>query len=550
MKSTIKPLLILLSLGAAKQTLADFDPNRLAKAQQELDKNIRQESKLDKKDVYSEVEAFKINNIEFPVEEECFDFEELILNDDFLNDRNIKKIKADVAGRCLGSQGISKLASTLQDYYINSGYVTTRIEIPEQDLLTKKLTLVVLPGRIEEIIIEDNDVRDWILPFKVGQILNVRDLEQGLETLQKVPGLNVKINIAPGQNNGFSNVVINTGRTKNWNVRTWANNWGDEGTGKNLIGAAAYAYNLTKMNDVLYVSGTTNAEREDGGYDSVSAYYSLPYGYWDLEAFYSKSKTKQPINLGTLNFNYFGDTEYSSLKASRTIYRDVDKKITLSSEITRRKVTNSLEDIELVLQKRDMTNLRFGVNLKKNLTGAFLDTTLSYQRFVPWLGAVETPDMQSGDVSKQSHVFNFDADYTKAMKVAKYDGYYNLRVGAQYAPSPLTLQDRLTVGDRWSVRGFENSAGLDGDKGFYAQNTINVMTGVRNLEWFFGTDYGVIFKDDELHKRDKHLLGATTGFRGSFKSLGYGFSVSKPLRYPQAMTPDEFSFNFNFYYQL
>jgi len=551
MKNTIQPLLILCSLGIAEQVIADVDLNRLTKAQQELDKSLRLETQVSKKDVYSKVEAFTINNIEFPIEESCIEVDELVLDNDFLNDTNIKKIKADVTGRCLGPNGIWKLASTLQDYFIKSGYITTRVEVPDQDLSSKKLVLVVVPGRIEDIIIKNNDVKNWILPFKSDQILNVRDLEQGVETLQKVPSLNVKIDIEPGNKNGFSHVVIDTGRKKNWNIRAWANNWGDEGTGQNLIGGAAYLYNLTKMNDIFSLSGTTNAEHETGRYKSVSAYYSVPFGYWDFDLFYSKSQSRQSLNIGPFAFNYFGDTEYSSLKASRTVYRDTDKKITLSSELFHRKVSNRLEDIELVLQKRDMTNLRFGLNLKKNITGALLDTTLTYQRFIPWFGAKETPDMKTGDVSKLSNVFNFDVDYTKLLNNLPVSAYYNLKLGAQFSPHSLTVQDRFTIGDRWSVRGFESTAaGLDGDKGAYAQNTISIMTGFKNLEWFFGADYGVVFKDKSINLRHKHLLGMTTGFKGYFKSFGYGISVSKPLNYPQALSPDKYNVNFNIFYQL
>ncbi|WP_426816620.1 ShlB/FhaC/HecB family hemolysin secretion/activation protein [Winslowiella sp. 2C04] len=552
MKSTIKPLLILVALGFSEQSVADVDLNRLIKAQQDIDRSTRQENRVVKKDVWSKVESFKINNIDFPIEEHCIEIDELILNNDFLHDASIKKIKADVAGRCLGSVGVGKLATELQDYFINSGYVTTRIDVPSQDLSTKKLILDVVPGRIESVIIEGNDVRDWILPFKSGEILNVRDIEQGLEVLQKVPGLNVKINIEPGSQGGYSNVLINTGRTKNWNARAWVNNWGDKGTGRNLMGGAGYLYNLTKMNDVFYLSGTTNAEHESGRYNSVSAYYSIPYGYWDYELFYSNSKSRQVINIDPYAFNYNGNSEYLSLKAARTVYRDMDKKVTLSAELLRRKVNYKLEDVELALQKRDMNNVRFGVNFKKNMPGALLDTTLSYQRFLPWLGAEYTPDMDSGDVSRQSNLFNLDVNYTKLLNLPLVESYYELRMGGQYSPDALTLQDQFTIGNRWNVRGFENSAGLYGDSGFYAQNTVNFITGLSNLEWYVGTDYGAIFNDHNSQDsyNNKQLLGATTGLKGSFKSLGYDISLSRPLISPDAFNTDKFTANFNIYYQL
>lgn len=37
-----------------------------------------------------------------------------------------------------------------------------------------------------------------MLPFQRNDILNIRDIEQGLENLQRVPDVDVKINIEPG----------------------------------------------------------------------------------------------------------------------------------------------------------------------------------------------------------------------------------------------------------------------------------------------------------------------------------------------------------------
>lgn len=552
MKKTIRPLLALAALSVSEPVIAEIDLNRLVKTQQDLENNTRQENKVAKKDVYSKTESFNLNDIEFTVEEHCFELDDLIIENNFITEVSVEGIRSKIAGRCLGVAGVEKLANVLQDYFINSGYITTRIEIPSQNLATKKLKLEVIPGRIESVVLQNNDVKEWILPFKSGQILNLRDIEQGLEVLQKTPGLNIGVNIEPGSLTGYSIVVINMERTANWNARTWVNNWGDEGTGKNLFGVAGYFYNLAKMNDVFYLSGTSNAQQVRGRYNSLSTYYSLPYGYWDYEFFYSNTQSRQLINIGPYDFNYRGKSQNLSLKTSRIVYRDRDKKVALTAELLRRKVGYKLEDVELALQKRDMTNLRFGINFKRNIPGALLDASFSYQRFLPWLGAEATPDMKSGDVSQQSNVLNLDISYTRLLNLSRIDSYYELRLGTQYTPDSLTLQDQFSIGDRWNVRGFENSAGIYGNKGLYAQNTINFITGLNNVEWYVGTDYGAIFKDKNVQEsiNNRQLMGAATGLKGSIKTLSYDISLSKPLVYPRDLNADKYNINFNISYQL
>lgn len=552
MNSKIKLLALSLAIGCHFQAVAEVNLDRFIRAQDDIDKSTRQENRVVKKDVYSSVDDKAIKGSELPVEENCITLDSLVLENDFLNDAGLKKITSAIAGQCLGVNGIQVLASNVQDYYINAGYVTTRVNIPDQDLSTKALILSVVPGRVERIIIANNDVRDWILPFKSGEILNIRDLEQGLEVLQKVPGLDVKIGIEPASQAGYSNVVINTGRKRNWNLRGWINNWGDEATGKRLAGGAGYLYNMAKMNDVFYISASKNVERVNGGYKSFSSYYSLPFGYWDYEVFYSNSESRQQIGERSLGLKYIGNSEYFSLKGTRVLYRDKVRKVAASAEVIRRNVDYHLNEVELALQKRNMTNLRFGLNYKQNFTGALLDTTLAYQRFVPWFGAKETSDMQSGDVSNASHIFSLDVNYTKLLNVKRLDAWYDLKFNAQYSPGSLTLQDQYFIGSRWSVRGFENSIGLYGNKGFYVQNNINVITGYKNVEWYLGVDYGQIWGEitQSGAYNSKQLMGAATGFKGSVNTLGYDLSVSAPLLYPNAMDVDKFNLNFNVSWQL
>ena len=531
------------------QVLAKPDLNHLIKEQQNNDRTSRSENRIDKKDVYSSVEAKKLDKLDVPAEKDCFEIKKIVLENDFLNNAAIKKLKQEMSGRCLGGMGIEKFAVALQDYFISSGFMTTRVEIPQQNLTTHQLLLKIVPGRIENIIIEDNDVHHAILPFSSGDILNIRDIEQGLENLQGVPGVNVKFSIEPGSRDGYSNVVIATNRLERWNVRAFYNNWGDKSTGQQLTGGAGYLYNLAKLNDIFYVSGNRSST---GGYKSIGTYYSFPFGYWDYELFYSKSASRQGIDIDSMNLNYRGESEYWSLKTSRTLYRDQNKKITGTAELIRRRSNYKLEDIDLVLQKRNMDNLRLGLNYKQNFSGAQLDGTLIYQRFLSWFGGTPTPGMKSGEVSPLAQVINLELNYLQLLKNLPVKAYYNVKFGTQYAPESLTLQDQITLGDRWNVRGFEKSSGLYGDNGYYIQNTLNFITGVGDSELYLGADYGQVSNciSSQDNYDSKRIMGATAGVKGSINSLGYDVSLTSPILYPDNLDTDKFNINFQFYYQL
>lgn len=537
-----------LFLATLPVTAADVQLGRLIKEQQSNDNASLQDRKIEQKDVYSDATTKKHTDSKFPQETPCFQINELILNNDFLDNNGLKEIKNKVIGKCLGMNGLKKAAVLFQDYYINAGYITTRVEIPSQDLSTKKLNLTVVPGRISEIVVADNDVSRWILPFSDGDILNIRDLEQGLENIQRTPEVDVKINILPGAENGTSKVLINPQRKKKWSLRASYNNFGDKSTGSELIGGTSYLYNVTGLSDLFYLAGTGS---HTGGYKNVSTYYSVPFGYSEFSLYYSKSKSHQGIDIGAYTFDYVGETEYFSLKGNRMLYRNVNSKLSTSVELIRRKYDYTLGGTELVLQKRDMGNVRLGLNYKRNFTGAALDSTLSWQRFTKAFGGTDTPDMRTGTVSKKSQIVNLNVNYVKWLTMLPTNAYYELNFGAQYSPDNLTLQDQFTIGDRWSVRGFQNSDGIYGNKGFFLQNTLNVVTGYKGLIPYIGADYGQIIGElPSQNLSGKKLMGGILGVKGSVRALEYDGSISAPFIYPHDLDVDKYKINFNLAYQI
>ncbi|MBE5250664.1 ShlB/FhaC/HecB family hemolysin secretion/activation protein [Mixta mediterraneensis] len=520
---------------------ADDGVNHLIKQQQNADLSAFKEQKVYRQDVYSsrENKVFRLNDL--PKEENCFTINALILEHDFLKRKTDRAIKKEILGRCVGSIGVVKIATALQDYYIDAGYITTRVTLPSQDISSGTLMLNVEAGKIENIIVENDDINPWMLPFEKEDILNIRDIEQGLENLQQVPDANIKINIEPGTKHGYSTVRINTHRAKNWRVRASYNNWGNKATGQNLTSVVGYLYNTARFSDLFYLAGTRSTT---GQYESVSGYYALPLGYWNYSFFYSSSQSRQIIPLSYISLEYAGKSEYWSAKASRTVYRDKTRKLTGNAELIRRKSGYKINGEALVLQKRNMDNVKFGVNYKQQLENAYWDSTFSWQRFLTWFGAERTPGMAYGDVSPVSQLFNIESSYSRQLG----NNIYSATFFAQYAPRELTLQDQITIDERWSVRGFENSVGLTGNSGYYMQNTLYHPVSFMNASYYFGIDGGQIRKDSIYG--DEFIIGGAAGIQGNVKSLTYDASFSMPVKYPGSMDVNKFNFNLNLSFQL
>ena len=139
------------------------------------------------------------------------------------------------AGQCVGKQGIDILVKGLSQAILSRGYVTTRVLVPEQDLSSGTLSLSLIPGVIRRIRFIDEKLRGtWKTAFPThdGELLNLRDLEQGLEQMKRVSSQDVSMQIVPGDRPGESDVVLDVKRGKPWPVIASIDNSGTRATGK------------------------------------------------------------------------------------------------------------------------------------------------------------------------------------------------------------------------------------------------------------------------------------------------------------------------------
>lgn len=144
-----------------------------------------------------------------PVDESpCFTINHIVLDGELVERFGWALNAADprndrATGRCLGTGGVDIVMKRVQNAIIARGFVTTRILAAPQDLKTGTLTLTVVPGRIHAVRLATGEGRTpalWnALAVGPGDLLNLRDIEQALENLQRVPTATVDIQIAPPQ---------------------------------------------------------------------------------------------------------------------------------------------------------------------------------------------------------------------------------------------------------------------------------------------------------------------------------------------------------------
>ncbi|MEW7000586.1 hypothetical protein M5585_10205 [Serratia ureilytica] len=146
------------------------------------------------------------------------------------------------------------------------------------------LTVSASEGRIESITQngEQTLALKMAFPGLVGDVLNLRDIEQGMEQLNRLPSQQVAIDIQPGEQPGFSNVVLLRGaRRAPVSFSFGADNSGQKSTGTGQMNAAFTLDNPLRLADQWSLSAARNNDFSPHHRSrSLNGGVTLPYGYW------------------------------------------------------------------------------------------------------------------------------------------------------------------------------------------------------------------------------------------------------------------------------
>ncbi|MBC8951255.1 HecB [Xenorhabdus sp. TS4] len=151
------------------------------------------------------------SNLKFSKEFPCFVIHQVTLSgqEDLPHWLPLQRLADQANGHCLGSQGINLLMGNMQDRLVSHGWVTSRVLAPQQDLREGELKLVVLAGKIHQITRTPESNRYATLytaiPAHKGNLFDLRDIEQGLENLQRLPTVQAKMELVPAAKPGESN---------------------------------------------------------------------------------------------------------------------------------------------------------------------------------------------------------------------------------------------------------------------------------------------------------------------------------------------------------
>lgn len=471
------------------------------------------------------------------------------------------------AGQCIGREGIDTIVRRLGAQILGRGFTTTRVAVPPQDLSSGTLRLTLIPGVIRQIRFADEATRGtWqsAFPARPGDLLNIRDLEQGLEQMKRVPSQDVEMQIVPGDLPGESDVVIAVKRSRPWKIVVGLDDSGSSGTGKLQANVSLGIDNPLGLNDLFNIGASHDANLGQGGRGTWGANtsYSVPWGNWTFGGSGSTYSYFQRVAGYNGVFESSGDSKSAELKAQYVVQRDQFQKNTLQFRLGRRWSHAFIEDTEILNQQRNTTFAEIGWLHRHHLGQAQFDLSLAYRFGVPWLNGQTQVRTLDPNVPSQRGKFLYQLAVLDATLVVPFsvpvggDGRgiparYITTIHGQYTGQSTFSSEFMSIGNRWTVRGFDGALTLAAERGAYWRNEIEAPLGASGYSAYLALDAGTVGGRSAAYLAGRTLAGTAVGLRGSpVKGMYFdafaGWALYKPDNFPTSSPALGFSISYQY----
>ncbi|VVO68380.1 ShlB/FhaC/HecB family hemolysin secretion/activation protein [Pseudomonas fluorescens] len=498
-----------------------------------------------------------------PADSRCFPIKDIELNGaDSLSYSEQNRLLKPYIGQCLGVTQLNELLKVITDHYIEKGLVTSRAYLPQQDLSAGHLKALVVEGRLESLkSAADSHLSERELamafPGNAGDLVNLREIEQMVDQLNRLPSNQATMELAPGKNIGGSEVLVTNTAQKPWRVGLSRSNDGQRSTGEQQWGTTFDWDSPLGLGDQLMLRGGHDA-MSDHQHTSNNAmlYYNLPWGWWNFSYSFNQSEYRSQIAGNGYNFKQTGDSENHQLRAERVIHRDSVSKTSLNAGLSYLRTNNFIEDSKLKLSSNRISELQYGINHGRRVGSAFVNLDFGLQEGIGAFDAQGNGHPGSGEPNARYRKYTATASYLQPFKLWGESLSFSSLMTGQRSEDVLFSPQRTSLGGQSSIRGYKDQS-LSGDSGGYWRNDLRWSRPV-SAEWLrpafaeygasLGYDQGVI--RDDRYNGDQHGRLSSNSLelfaRGRYvaASMTFAHSLERPDALPEREAPIYFRVDF------
>lgn len=482
----------------------------------------------------------------------CFDVHEIRLAGVTLMPVKVQQaLLTEFVGRCLGVEQIDEILQLITAFYLDRGYVTTRAYLPEQALGDGVLHVTVIEGMLEGLdssaLATDRELA-MAFPGEAGALLNLRELEQLVDQMARLPSRRVQLELLPGDEVGGSRVRLQGERSKPWQAGLARHNDGQPHTGEQQWEVSLLWDSPLGLGDQLRLRGGADAVSDQWRHSAQqSLFYGVPYGWWTFGYSYSQSYYRTRTQAVGFSFTSDGESKRHQFNAERVLHRDAVSRSAFSLGLAHLRTRNYIESVLLDGSSHRLSELQFGLNHGRRLGSAFINLDAGWQQGTGQFDAQDNGNPRSGQPVARYDKYSLTISYLQPFQFAGQAFSADSMLYGQRSEDVLFGPQRISLGGLASVRGFKEQS-LSGDSGFYWRNNLHWRHPI-HTDWLrplfnelrlsAGYDLGQIRSSRHNPGQSGRMTGNAVAMALQGKHLAASLTFARSLDRPGALQRDE-----------
>jgi hemolysin activation/secretion protein len=461
-------------------------------------------------------------------------------------------------GRCIGLADLNAILEKITLLYISRGFIASRPYLPEQDLSSGLLKINVVEGSLNDIVNQDGPATPGQLltafPGLKGKPVNLREVEQGLDQINRLRSNKATIKLEAGKNLGDTILDVTIQKQKPWSLSIGSDNAGSTSTGIYQSHLDLSFDNLLGLNDQWFVNYQRSMARNPVYFsgnrpnsDLVSLSFSIPYGAWTFGVDSSVNSYHSSIEGQVSTIDTSGNSKNISPYLSWVFARDQVSKSWITSRLTWKSTDNFLLGSRLDNSSRMLSVASFELGHSRQILGGQGSASIGYKRGLAILGAFDDRTAPDNSPKAQYDALTYSVGYGRSHDFGSATGIFNSSLSGQWSNDPLFASEQMAFGGSSSVRGARDAI-LSSSNGILLRNELSLLlaepedqdlaNAIGRAEPYIAVDFGQARSSAKDGSIGGNITGASVGLRNRGGITNFDISYSRILAVSGATKPD------------
>ena len=442
----------------------------------------------------------------------------------FLDKEELTRILEEGMGEQKTMAQLRRTVDALTSYCRTHGYPAAAVYLPPQDSPDGIVVLRVLPGRYDEIVIENNSrlkdrvARGIIAGLKSDDIITTAKLETALYSVSDATGARAVGVLSPGTAFGTSKLTVRIEDSKESNTVFYVENYGSPSTGRYRYGLQETLYDPSGTGDKV----SAGALISNGSLRNFYANYETVVGHGGTTLGAGISRMNYKIggalaDIGaegkSLTFTIFGQTPLYHLTDRSLMLRYGYNYRTLNDDITAFELEGKKHTHSIYAGLVGMQQLQGGtsLNYNANLTIGKLSYDSLYSEILGRLNRTE-----------EGTYVKLEAELSAVQRLGHASDFL-VKVAGQKASRNLDSSEEFYLGGPNGVRAYAQGEGA-GDEGLLSTAELRWHAPVQGLTFSTFYDVGTARLSRHSFTNDNRVTLRGWGLGAAYNKSGDWFA--------------------------